>query len=110
DTLMEMPAPLSLPAVDREGQALPVEMTLYTLAGMDGGARVLMVARAQGSRAEEGQPGGVLLAARTLVHEMRNRLALTAGYAELMADDPDLPDHLKGIANKAYQGVWDATG
>ena len=41
---------------------------------------------------------GVRLAARTLEHHLTNHLALTVGYAELIAEDPDLPERLRDMA------------
>lgn len=47
---------------------------------------------------------GVLLAAHTLEHELSNKLALTVGYAEMVAQDPELPERLREMALKASQG------
>ncbi len=41
---------------------------------------------------------GVRLAARTLRSELRNTLATTRGWAELLAEDPTLPDHARHAA------------
>ena len=51
---------------------------------------------------------GALLAARTLEHELNNRLALTAGYADLLASDPTLPPHLAPAATEALRGAEEA--
>jgi GAF domain-containing protein len=48
---------------------------------------------------------GALLAARTAAHEVNNRLALAAGYAELLAVAPDLPERLREMAETASAGV-----
>ena len=39
------------------------------------------------------------LAARTLEHHLTNDLTLTVGYAELIAEDPDLPERLRDMAH-----------
>jgi signal transduction histidine kinase len=41
---------------------------------------------------------GVRLAARTLRGELGNSLATTMGWAELLADDPALPEHARQAA------------
>src|SRR3979411_1834706 len=41
---------------------------------------------------------GVRLAARTLEHHLTNHLTLTVGYAELIAEDPELPERLRQMA------------
>jgi nitrogen-specific signal transduction histidine kinase len=41
---------------------------------------------------------GVRLAARTLEHHLTNDLTLTVGYAELIAEDPELPSRLREMA------------
>jgi signal transduction histidine kinase len=43
---------------------------------------------------------GVTLAARTLRHHLGNRLAVTLGYSEILADDPRLPEDLEEHAHK----------
>lgn len=52
---------------------------------------------------------GVLLAARTLEHELNNQLALVAGYAELLGRDPALPERLKPLARDAQSGAQAAS-
>ena len=42
---------------------------------------------------------GVRLAARTLEHHLTNHLTLTVGYAELIAEDPELPERLRQMAH-----------
>jgi PAS domain S-box-containing protein len=51
---------------------------------------------------------GALLAARTALHHMSNQLALTVGYAELLASDSRLPPDLREPAAEALQGAEDA--
>ncbi len=41
---------------------------------------------------------GVRLAARTLEHHLTSHLTLTVGYAELLAEDPELPARLREMA------------
>src|SRR5918911_1932794 len=43
---------------------------------------------------------GVRLAARTLEHHLTNHLTLTVGYAELIAEDPELPERLRDMARQ----------
>ena len=43
---------------------------------------------------------GVRLAARTLEHHLTNHLTLTVGYAELIAEDPELPERLRDMAHR----------
>jgi hypothetical protein len=43
---------------------------------------------------------GIRLAARTLEHHLTNHLTLTVGYAELIAEDPDLPERLRDMAHQ----------
>ena len=47
----------------------------------------------------------VLLTGRTAQHEINNALALTLGYADLLAGDPRLPDDLREMARLALQGA-----
>lgn len=49
---------------------------------------------------EEARLDGVLLSARTAQHEINNRLSLVRGYAEILADHPDLPDDLQRPAQE----------
>src|SRR5579859_5377550 len=42
---------------------------------------------------------GVRLAARTLEHHLTNHLTLTVGYAELIAEDPELAERLRQMAH-----------
>ena len=49
---------------------------------------------------EEARLEGVLLSARTAQHEVNNRLSLVRGYAEILADHPDLPPDLQHPAQE----------
>ncbi|MBV9545452.1 MAG: hypothetical protein JOY61_13870 [Chloroflexi bacterium] len=42
---------------------------------------------------------GASLVANTLRHRVLNKLAVAAGYTELLADDPRLPDEVQARAN-----------
>ena len=53
---------------------------------------------------EEARLDGVLLSARTAQHEVNNRLALVRGYAEIVADHPDLPEDLQRPASEILRG------
>src|SRR5690348_13266037 len=48
---------------------------------------------------------GVRLAARTLEHHLTNHLTLTAGYAELIAEDPELPERLRDMARQVLESA-----
>src|ERR1700682_4145912 len=48
---------------------------------------------------------GVRLAARTLEHHLTNHLTLTVGYAELIAEDPELPERLRDMAAQVLQSA-----
>ncbi|MGE3270405.1 MAG: response regulator [Chloroflexota bacterium] len=53
---------------------------------------------------EEARLDGVLLSARTAQHEVNNRLAVVRGYAEIVADHPDLPADLQKAATEILRG------
>lgn len=61
------------------------------------------------AREEAARLQGALLAARTMQHHLRNQLALTAGYSELLANDRRLPAALHAHAREAVAGVKAAT-
>jgi hypothetical protein len=48
---------------------------------------------------------GVRLAARTLEHHLTNHLTLTVGYAELIAEDPELPERLREMAHLVLESA-----
>src|SRR5262249_54362045 len=48
---------------------------------------------------------GALLASATVEHSLGNQLALTMGYAELLATDPRLQRELRDYAHRALSGV-----
>src|ERR671932_2597310 len=48
---------------------------------------------------------GVRLAARTLEHHLTNNLTLTIGYAELLAEDPELPERLREMAREILENA-----
>ena len=50
------------------------------------------------ARLDEARLEGVRLAARTLEYHLTSHLTLTVGYAELIAEDPDLPARLREMA------------
>src|ERR1700687_5345790 len=47
----------------------------------------------------------VRLAARTLEHHLTNHLTLTVGYAELIAEDPELPERLRDMARQVLESA-----
>ncbi|HEV7664159.1 MAG TPA: response regulator [Chloroflexota bacterium] len=50
---------------------------------------------------------GVLLAARTAQHELNNRLGVVLGYAEMLAEYPDLTDGMTELVNEIVSGAKD---
>lgn len=58
---------------------------------------------------EEARLEGVLLSARTAQHEVNNRLSLVRGYAEIVADHPELPPDLQRVANEIVRGARSAS-
>jgi signal transduction histidine kinase len=47
----------------------------------------------------------VLLAARTMQHEINNQLGVTVGYAELLSQDPSLSREQREMAQAAMHGA-----
>jgi PAS domain S-box-containing protein len=64
--------------------------------------------RLEAERTERAQLEGVLLAARTMEHELNNKLTPTLGYTGLLAEDPALPEHLRRAASQAFEGAAQA--
>jgi PAS domain S-box-containing protein len=58
---------------------------------------------------EEARLEGVLLSARTAQHEVNNRLSLVRGYAEMVADHPDLPEDVRSMLREIVRGASDAS-
>ncbi|HZS00932.1 MAG TPA: response regulator [Chloroflexota bacterium] len=57
---------------------------------------------------ERARLDGVLLAVRTLEHELNNKLTLTVGYTEIIGTADDLPPRLRPAASAAHRGARDA--
>ncbi len=57
---------------------------------------------------EQARLEGALLAVRTLEHELNNKLALTRGYAEILALAPSLAPSLREAAEEAVRGADEA--
>ena len=64
--------------------------------------------RNEAARSDEARAAGVRVAARTFEHELRNVLAVTAGYSELLARDESLPEAHQLRAAKAHRGAVEA--
>ena len=62
-------------------------------------------ADAERQLAEAARLEGVLLAARTMQHEINNQLGVTVGYAELLAQDASLSLEQREMAHTALQGA-----
>ena len=65
-------------------------------------------------RLEDGQTAqvqleGALLTARTVQDAVQNQLGQAVSWAELLAEDPALPAHLRDAAVRAAQGAADAS-
>jgi signal transduction histidine kinase len=56
---------------------------------------------------ERARLAGVLLAARTAQHELNNRLGVVLGYAEMLAEYPDLPESMSELVNEIVSGAKD---
>lgn len=54
---------------------------------------------------EEARLEGVRLSARTAQHEVNNRLSLVRGYAEILADHPELPSDLQHPAKEIVRAA-----
>lgn len=54
---------------------------------------------------ERARLGGALLAARTAAHELNNQLALTVGYSEMVAKQPELSSGTQEMAREALRGA-----
>ena len=64
--------------------------------------------RDEHARSEEARLAGVRLTARTFEHELRNLLAITAGYTEVLLKDPALPERSRRRAERAHSCVMEA--
>ena len=62
-------------------------------------------ARAESQMEDQALLDGVRLAARTLEHHLTNHLTLTVGYAELIAEDPELPERLREMARQVLDSA-----
>jgi hypothetical protein len=105
-------------ALGHQGQMQTWSVILMTLAPTGGAITAILsallafgVQRARGrarAQRERARLEGVLLAARTTEHEIGNHLALTRGYAELLAQSDHLPPDLRVLAEQAVQGAREA--
>jgi PAS domain S-box-containing protein len=100
----------------RDGSRLTVA-SRWTLQRDDAGEPLAMLElnsditerkRLEAEGAERARLEGVLLAARTMEHELNNKLTPTAGYAALLARDPALPTHLRNAASRTLAGAQEA--
>jgi integral membrane sensor domain MASE1 len=79
-------------------------LTALGVAAVFAERRTLEEARVAHARLE-----GVLLATRTMEHELRNQLARTVGWTDLIAMNPTLPEALRPAVAEASRGAHDAT-
>lgn len=85
---------------------LPVALAFFSLRRWQELRRALRDrAAAEHQLAEAARLEGVLLAARTMQHEINNQLGVTVGYAELLAQDSSLSSEQREMANTALQGA-----
>jgi hypothetical protein len=61
--------------------------------------------QAQTQQEDQVRLDAVHLAARTLEHYLTNHLTLTVGYAELIAEDPELPERLREMAHQVLESA-----
>ena len=57
---------------------------------------------------EQARLEGVLLAVRTVQHELNNHLTITVGYAEMLTTDARLPDDARQLAREALEAAEQA--
>jgi predicted component of type VI protein secretion system len=55
----------------------------------------------ESSRQQAARCEGALLASNTIRHQVSNKLAVTIGYTQILADDPRLPREVAAEAGKA---------
>jgi two-component system, cell cycle sensor histidine kinase and response regulator CckA len=100
----------------RDGTRLPVA-SRWTLQRDEDGAPLAILElnsdlterkRLEAEGAERARLEGVLLAARTMEHELNNKLTPTVGYAALLARDGALPPHLRNAAARTLSGAQEA--
>lgn len=92
-------------------------LCLIGIAGVGLGCRILFDDTVPELQAEEAAHAaaeaaarlqGALLAAQTMQHHLSNQLALTSGYAEMLAENPHLDPALRPLATEAAQGAHEA--
>jgi hypothetical protein len=71
-------------------------------------ARLMRERQAARRREAAATVRGVRLAANTLQHYLGNRLTITAGFGQLLARDPRLPEPLRDTADRAARGALGA--
>jgi PAS domain S-box-containing protein len=64
--------------------------------------------RNEAQRSAEARRAGIQQAARTFEHELRNLLAVTAGYTDALARDGALPEQLRQRAARAQRSAMEA--
>ena len=85
-------------------------LCLGLLLGMWRANRRLRRALAERTEAlESAQLEGVLLAVRTTQHGLRNALCAAYACAEIVADDPNVPEELRRLGAEAVSGTRRAT-
>ncbi len=52
----------------------------------------------------------MLLAVRTLEHELNNKLAVTVGWSQMLAENAALPESLQRAARETLRGATEAAG
>lgn len=67
------------------------------------------VTTARQRASDEAWLAGAHTLARAAAHVMNNHLAITVGYAELLAHDPSLPGHLRNLAMDATYSAQEAS-
>jgi PAS domain S-box-containing protein len=108
--------PVEVVALHKDGSEIDIELTLspVTQPDLEGHDVVAIIRdirerkRLEAERADNARLEGALLAVRTMQHELNNQLLLTAGYAELISQDPALPERLRALAEHALHGATEA--
>ena len=114
--LIEGGRPVEVPALHKGGAELRVELSLSPLEDAAAGGRYVLAlirdvtdrARLEAERARQAHLAGVLLAARTVEHELRNDLAAASGAVELLGRDPDLSSAQRSRVELALGRVREA--
>jgi PAS domain S-box-containing protein len=109
--LIDSGSPVTVMAQHQAGHEISVELTLSPIQDVRRRGRfVLAILRDVTERAERARLEGVVLATRTLEHELGNQLTKTVGYLNLILADPELPPAFRQKILSALRGANAAAG